>query len=231
MKNLQASIVAALAVGVALVVWVPVSVGQDDASLAVSLTPESELWIEGGSTLHDWEARTKESTLTLFAAPGTASPTTLAEFEAMVRSSTITGLALSVPVLTMKSGKGGLDKKLYKTLETDDHPTIDWTLDSYTFVDASADADTMRIQAIGTLTVSGVSRPDTLEARLFADEAGLWLEGTHELRMTSFEIKPPKMMFGTLRTHDDFTVFYKLHMIPGEAPVDVTQDSSNGKES
>ena len=208
------------------------SFGQDtsQAPLGVSLAPESELWIEGGSTMHDWESRTNETRIALMGTEGTETPASLEVFVDLVRASAVTGLSLEVPVATMKSGKNSLDKKLWKTLNSKDHPTIDYRLSIYEFLNDTT-ADTLQVRAIGTITVAGVERPDTLEASLYADDNGLWLEGSHELRMTMFEVKPPKMMLGALRTHDDFTVFYKLYMVPGEAAVNTQQDSTVRKES
>lgn len=223
-SNIRAAVAALIAVATVLVLP---SIGQDakPVPLGVSLTPQSELWIEGGSTLHDWESRTKESQITLVGAAGTSVPADLPAFVTLVREAKVTGLELSIPVTTMKSGKDGLDKKMYQTLKTDDFPTIDYRLTRYQFTGESANDDTMKVRAIGTITVSGVTKPDTLNARLYANDTGLWLEGQHAMRMTDFEIKPPKMMFGTLRTHDDFTVFYKLLLVPGGAAAEMQQDS------
>ena len=221
-------------IGVAALVLLAVlpSFGQEtsQAPLGIALAPESELWIEGGSNIHDWESRTHETRITLMGTEGTETPTSLEAFVGLVRASAITGLSLEVPIGTMTSGKKSLDKKLWKTLKSNDYPTIDYRLSIYEFLNDTTE-DTLQVRAIGTITVAGVERPDTLDAYLYADDSGLWLEGSHELRMTMFEIKPPRMMLGALRTHDDFTVFYKLYMVPGEAAVNTQQDNTVRKES
>jgi hypothetical protein len=46
---------------------------------------------------------------------------------------------------------------------------------------------------------------------------GVWLEGTHPMKMTDFDIKPPKMMMGTIKVHDPIVVRYRLLLVPGES--------------
>jgi polyisoprenoid-binding protein YceI len=66
------------------------------------------------------------------------------------------------------------------------------------------------ITAHGTLTVAGVERPIDLSVAARREGEGIRLKGTRQLRMTEFEIKPPKMMMGTLRTGDQVTVTFDL---------------------
>jgi hypothetical protein len=182
------------------------------APLATSLGSGSVLWLEGKSTLHDFESKTSQSTLTLTRDPAAAAPTDVAGFESLIRSSGVRSLDLEVPVLTLKSEKSGLDKNLYKSLKAEEHPSIRFHLTQYEIEPASG--DTLRVHARGTLDIAGAQRPDTLDARVYRAPQGLWLEGSEPLLMSDFGIKPPTMMLGTVKVADRIVVRYRLLMVP-----------------
>jgi len=184
------------------------------APLATSLGSGSVLWLEGKSTLHDFESKTSQSTLALTRDPAAAVPTDVAGFESLIRSSGVRSLDLEVPVLTLKSEKSGLDKNLWKTLKSDEHPAIRFHLVQYTLEPAGAAGDTLQIHARGTLDIAGVQRPDTLDARVYRAPQGIWLEGSEPLLMSDFGIKPPTMMLGTVKVADRIVVHYRLLMVP-----------------
>ncbi len=66
--------------------------------------------------------------------------------------------------------------------------------------------------------MAGHRNDEVLEARLWRSPQGVWLEGRHPLRMTAFDVKPPRMMMGALRTDDRVTVRYKLLLTSGATP-------------
>jgi hypothetical protein len=195
----------------------------DSGSIAVALGPGSTLWLEGTSTLHDFESRTTETAITIVRGAGVAEPRGAADLAGLMRGTGITGVDVRVPVLTLHSGKAGLDKNLRKTLKAEEHPAITFHLERYAQRDGGAQGDTIALSAEGELTVSGQSRPVTLEARAYPGDGGVWLEGRQVLRMTTFGIKPPKMMLGTLRVGDQITVHYRLLLtIRGGDPTSAT---------
>jgi len=181
--------------------------------IATSLGPGSELWLEGKSTLHDFESRTSETTLTLARDPAATAPADLEAFAQLIRSGALRTVELGVPVKSLKSDKSGLDKNLWKYLKSDAHPMIRFRLLRYTVAPAGAVGDTMQIHAEGTLEVAGIRRPDTLEARAYRAAQGVWLEGNEPLLMSQFGIRPPSMMLGTLRVADRIVVRYRLLLV------------------
>lgn len=187
--------------------------GTDSVAVAVSLGPGSTLWLEGTSTLHDFESRTTATTFAVTRDAATAAPRDASDLATLMRTAAVRGVDVTVPVLTLHSGKDGLDKNLWKALRAAEHPDITFHLERYARPDAPENADTLALRAEGALTVAGQARPVTLEARAYRGSGGVWLEGRQVLRMTEFGIKPPRMMLGTIRVGDAITVHYRLLLV------------------
>jgi hypothetical protein len=194
-------------------------------SLSVTLGSGSELRLEGSSNVHDWKSRTDRLSAAFTRTQDAAHPGDVAALDGLIRSSKIRGLTLKIPVASMKSGKDGLDKNMQKALKADKHPVILFEMSGYEFA-GGTDADTVTIEAQGTITVAGVKRPETIKAIMVRGDQGLWLQGTKDLLMTDFEIKPPTMMMGTLRTKNEVKVHYRLLLTPGGAPSGASQVNS-----
>jgi len=186
-------------------------------SAAIGLGPASQLWIQGTSNVHDFESRTSQVAVTFTRDPGAADPADAAAIQALVRGSGIRGLELKVPVATLKSEKSGLDKNLRSDLKGEQFPEIRFRMTKYTLGPNAATADTIAIQAEGTLSIAGREKPATLSGRVYRGDGGMWLDGSHKLLMTDFGIQPRKMMMGALRVRDQVTVRYHLLLVPAAA--------------
>ena len=178
--------------------------------VAVKLGPGSSLWLNGTSTMHDFECRTSETEIAMTRDAALGESPADAGLPALVRTSTIRTVDVTVPVGSLHSEKSGLDKNLRKTLKADQFKTITVHLERYTLPAKGAKGDTIALHAEGTITVAGEQRPITLEGRMYPGSGGMWLEGSHQLRMTELGIKPPTMMLGTVRVGDQITVHYRL---------------------
>ena len=82
----------------------------------------SKLTIAGSSNIHEWKATTavvriKNAKLAI----NLTEPGFLA---AIVKPSALEAFEISVPVITLKSDKDGLDKNMYKALKSDKSPDI-----------------------------------------------------------------------------------------------------------
>jgi len=185
----------------------------------VGLGAGSTLWIEGTSTLHDWSARTDSSVLVFKVAGGTAKPADAPGIEAQVRAQAVHGVGVDVPVHSLRSKDEKLDKNMWKAMRTDEFPNIHFELSSYAPGPPRSGNDTLAIQAKGTLTICGKSRPIDLDAAAYKGGGGLWLVGSEELLMSEYGIKPPKMMMGTIKVGDKIQVHYRLLLVPGTAGV------------
>src|SRR5262245_6810656 len=198
--------------------------GEALAPAAVRLGPGSVLWLEGTSTVHDYESRTAQSTLQLLRDGAAADPADVAALDAWLRSGGLRGLELGVAVTTMHSSRGAaLDRNMLKALKADQHPAITFHMTAARIGDAMGDS--IAVSADGVLNVAGRERPVLLAGRLVRSEAGVWLNGGHGLRMSDYDVKPPTMMLGTLRVRDSVSVHFHLLLEPGAAPGTVKQEA------
>jgi len=192
------------------------ALGQAPATVpaAVKVGPGSALWIEGTSTVHEWESRTTAPSVKLMRDGSAADAADVAALDQWLRSGGLKGLDLDVPLATMHSQKGAtLDKNLLKALKAEQHPEITFHLMQARVGEPSGDS--VQVSADGVLRIAGRERPITVTGRLVRSEAGVWLNGSHGLRMSEYDVKPPTMMLGTLRVHDSVSVHYKLLLAPG----------------
>ena len=161
----------------------------------VTLASTSSIRVDGTSNVHAWHLATSTFASDIeMAAPGNP-------------GSKVEAVTLSIPVTSLKSGKGGLDKNAYKAMNAEKHPTISFRLTSYT---AEPNAGAIAARVGGMLTVNGVERPVTLEATLTGEPGALQAVGTTKFKMTDFGIKPVTALMGTIRTGDEVTIKFDL---------------------
>jgi len=169
------------------------------------LGPGSALWLDGTSNVHDFQARS-----TAVVAKLTGVPPGTAGLEAHVRAGGPVQLEVEVPTTSLRSAKSALEKNMWKDLRADEFPAITFRLSEYRVQPSATTGDTLSLTMLGTLRIAGQERPVQLLARAHRTAAGLWVEGTHALRMSDYGIKPRTMMMGTLRVRDAITVGYRL---------------------
>ena len=187
----------------------------ETAPAAVRLGTGSELWLEGKSTVHDYEGRTSKLQAKFLREAAQADPADVAALDAWLKAGGLQGLELVVPVTTLKSGKDGLDKNMYKALRAPEFPEIKFQMSGSQF--GAARGDTLPVTAAGTLTITDQQRPVSVKGHLVRTDKGVWLEGAHPMKMTDFGVKPPKLMMGTLKVHDPIVVKFRLLLVPGAA--------------
>ncbi len=179
----------------------------------VTLSNASILSVKGTSTLHAWEAITHQTTVSVMradAATGT-------DLRGLARAGQVASVEVKVVVTTLKSEKDGLNKNMYKALKAEQFPDITVRLDRITLAATGSAGDTLAVQAEGTLTIAGQSRPAILPGRLYPGGGGLWLDGQYRLTMSTFGIKPPALMMGTIKVGDPVTIEYHLQFTNREA--------------
>ena len=177
------------------------------ASVSLASTPliqdsESRLQMVGDSTLHAWH-----STATVITAEAVLNGDAKQSLLDQVKAGGLSALTVTIPIEKMESGKGGLDKKMQKTLNAKDHPDITFTLSDYTLKKSTG---AVILMANGQLTVSGTVKDITLETTVDSKMEKLHFSGSQDLLMTDFNIDPPKMMLGTIKTANEITIHYSL---------------------
>jgi len=176
-------------------------------SVRLAVSPESKLWIEGGSNLHDWSCKASSIEAAIEVDESFVKTTTVA-------STSLKKVQVKVPVRNLKCGNGKMDNNLYKALKADDAPEISYILATFDVV-PGAEKDSFTVKAVGALTVAGTEKTvnmDVTAARL--PDGGVRAEGALALLMTDFGVKPPTALLGTLRTDNKITVKFSLLVGP-----------------
>lgn len=152
---------------------------------------ESTLTVLGTSSLHDWHITTENQSGKIV-------------FNDL-NSCDIGKLNISVVAESLKSGKSSMDKNTYKALKTKDYKTITFQLIKIKEVINNGNGK-FSIKSLGDLTITGVKKQIELDFTINATSGKISLKGEKNIKMTNFNIDPPKALFGTITTGDDLTI-------------------------
>jgi len=157
-----------------------------------------KLVIEGTSNIHDWDMSSDKGSVT-------------AVFE-VNNSGVPTGLNIlnfSVPAESLKSEHKAMDKNTYKALATDKYNAISFTASSATI--KPVNASNYILIAKGKLTISGVTKDVVLTANgIVNPDKSITYSGSYQLKMTDYNVTPPTIMFGSIKTGNAITVKFNL---------------------
>jgi hypothetical protein len=160
------------------------------AQLRVNNT-NSKIEIDGTSNVHDWTEKVETINGTCNAQ---LNGTTLVA---------ISSLDLTMPVRSIKSGKGTMDKNTYNALNADKYPNIVFKL-------KSASVSGNKVVLTGTLTIAGKAQNITVNCSYATNGSALTIKGEHKMKMTQFGIDPPTAMLGAMTTGDDITIRFNI---------------------
>src|SRR4051812_41955178 len=154
--------------------------------------------IKGTSSLHDWEIKSDKG-----------------QFEALFvlgpnyNITGISGLKFTVQSKSLKSGHDMMDNNTYKALKTSDFNSISFVLKNA--VINQQDANNYQLKCIGNLSIAGTTKETELIAscKLNADKT-FSCSGAKKLKMTDYNVKPPTVLMGTIKTGDEISVAYNL---------------------
>lgn len=175
--------------------------------LRLALQPESRLWFEGGSTVRGFEceATALDGDFAIELATGRVDIAALGD--------AVAEIALDIPVAKLDCGNGTMNDHMRKALRADERPTIHFRHGGQE-VFPQPDG-TAQVRIAGWLTIAGEERVVTMDAIAVAEDDGtLRVIGSHELDMTEYGVKPPRLMLGTLKVHDTVTVHFDLVLRP-----------------
>lgn len=154
--------------------------------------------LEGTSNIHDWTMQSQKATAT---AVVTLAPTgTLAS---------ITSINFVMPAESLKSEHAQMDKNSYKALKTSKNPNISFSASSATVKPNGANGFTLVSR--GKLNISGVTKDvDLVASGVVNADKSITLNGTYKFKMTDFQVTPPSLMMGAIKTGDGIAVKYNL---------------------
>ena len=163
-------------------------------------TKDIDMKLSGTSTLHNWVMNTQ-----IF--------TGEAQFVFNVNNAeqlkSLKSLSFNLIVTDLKSGEKGMDKNAYKALKTDQYKGILYKLTSATVIPEKNRKYLIRTQ--GALTIAGVTKSVKMDVYAVINKDGsITCTGSSKLKMTDYQVKPPKFMLGAMKTGDDITLDYTL---------------------
>lgn len=163
----------------------------------------SKVTVTGTSTLHEWESEVTKVEWTGF-------------FD--IENNMLKGIrdvVVKIPVTSIKSEHGKMmDNKTYDAFEAEKNPAILFKLTDAKISGTAAD---LTIQANGSLTMKGVTKPAalTVKGKLLAN-GDLQLIGSKKLNMKDFSMEPPTAMMGTIKVGEEVTVNFNLTITPSK---------------
>lgn len=122
-------------------------------------------------------------------------------------------IQVEVPVKNMVSDKDRLQRHAHEALRIETHPTISFATSDVQV--GKAEADTFSVVANGDLTIKGNTRSVTLagEGTWLADGT-LRVSGEHRLKLSTFEVERPSLMFGAIKVKDPVRVGFDMALTP-----------------
>ncbi len=160
-----------------------------------ALLKANKMTVQGSSSLHDWESEITKADL---------------KGEFLVSNNQlkeVKNVEVRIPVESIKSTKGRLmDSKTYDAFNSSKNPNI-----VYTVTQAKVNPANGTIDATGTLTMAGVSKPMDLQAKYtMLDNGDIRLTLSRKFKMSEFKMDPPTAMMGTVKVGDEVTVNFDL---------------------
>lgn len=177
---------------------------------AYEMHESSKMTIEGTSTLHDWESNVEEFSLDISMNQDA--------FTGSSAEGAISSLSLQAAVESIKSGKGGMDRRTYDALQEEDHPYITFNLISAELADSIETDNEFTLNVTGDLTIAGVTNTVTFPVTgMMEGDNSYRFEGNHEINMIDYEVDPPTAMLGTIKTGEVVTVNFNILLTPVQA--------------
>jgi polyisoprenoid-binding protein YceI len=166
----------------------------------LTLQPESRLWVDGTSTLRKWTCRANDVSAVIDGAPNA-----IAEVAAGEKG--VRAVRVRVQSEKMECGNGTMNEHMKKALKVEANPTIEFKLSSY---DVSKSAGGVTGTLSGTLNLGGVQKTVAIPAVATSDAGVLHVTGAYPLKMTEYDLKPPKLMLGRIKVGETVTVHFDL---------------------
>jgi polyisoprenoid-binding protein YceI len=151
--------------------------------------------VAGTSTLHDWEMKA-----------GNGSIAAHFEIDAAGKLTDLLSLNFVVGPTALKSGKDAMDNNAYKAMDTKTYNVIKFAATSGTITPQGSG---YIVKCVGLLQIAGkaINTEVTATCTVGAD-GSISFNGKKAIKMTTFGVKPPTFMMGSIKTGDDITISF-----------------------
>ena len=167
----------------------------------IAVRSDSRLWLEGTSNVRDWtcKATSMEATIEVSSS----------ESDGRVRSESVNGVSVKVPVRMLKCGDRHMEAHMYTALKSTDSANGFITAEVVEIPQSVVTGQKTETEA--TLTIAGIKRivRMTVTSDVLADGTRR-ARGTVPILMTDFGITPPRPWGGILRTADRVLIQFEI---------------------
>ena len=175
-----------------------VGVHAQSRTVETVILDQSSLEIKGSSNVNDFDCRYNEPIM----------PDTLYhEIEIEPSEVKVKGDNISMYVESFDCGKKGINRDFRKTLKSNEYPTIDVTLERLIY------DDDQPVIAEVLIYLAGISRMYQLDFTSLTQEEGTnRIHGSQIIKMSDFNLEPPKALFGLVKVNDEMTINFTLNV-------------------
>ncbi len=129
---------------------------------------------------------------------------------------------VQAPAGTLVTGNGHRDRDLNKSMETERFPTLRFRLREV--VPADDVADSTRVNLIGDLTLHGVTRLDTLPARLAWRSDSIEVRTDFPVNVKDHGVRGLSKLLGMFKMNEHIVVHVDVIFVPGAEAADTCRD-------
>ena len=176
------------------------------AAQTYTVTNASKMTIYGSANVTDWDAEVK--TIRGQVVIRNSDQADWSEADA----SWFESVEIVLPVEDIDSDSRRMNNNMYDYLKKDEHPEI-----TYRVIEAReavlAENPGILLTVQGVITAAGVEKEIIHDVEIRKSESdGLVVSGSQDLLMTDFGIDPPTAVFGSIRSRDEMTITFELHL-------------------
>ena len=159
----------------------------------------AKISLSGNSTMHKWSSNV---TKVAFSGDFGLAEGNLAKINAAV---------VKIETKSIKSHNDSdlMDERTHKTLKADQFPNISYEYTNTLSSDLNGKDGTVKIN--GKLTIAGVTKPADLTLKVTTLANGdIQVKGSEVILMSTFGIKPPSFVAGTLKVEDKVNIAFDV---------------------
>ena len=174
----------------------------------------SQLWFNGTSTWQDFTCYATE-----FQAEATFSPSLLTGQAGEIQMGQVT-----IPVEKIKHDNDGLNKNMYKTLEPEEWPEINFDLNAINVAETALSDHLIKTNVTGDLTIKDETREIAfpVEVKSVENADTVHVNGAYSLLLSNFDIDRPSFFLGTLKVGDEINIQFDLTFVRASEYKEVT---------